>query len=392
MPSQDTWSSLVGLKQTSYQGRIRTWVNTPNFGSLPKDSKPVNRYDDTNRRYSQSSYAAWNVRKSDGLISYVVPNGPYYTGQGLADLEHSLIELNDPQCTLSIFRNENGCLVKALGKISDAKVNVAVAYAEAAKTSDLILQTANRIDRAYRALRRGRFKEVARLLNLSPKTVHKTWLEYKYGWTPLLMDVKNAAEFFAQQHVGRPVRFVVSASEQESGSKNWIQTYWPYDDNQESLAQIFHSSVWESKAKVKIWCELTNPSYSQLQQIGLTNPLLVAWELVPYSFVFDWFISVGDWLQGLTALNGVTVRRIMMTSYVDRTYGRNTPPTVRSSATHTYHEGGMTLSLNRKIFGRGAPSVDPLSLYPPKAKSFSFQKMITSLALLRGQYRGPARV
>jgi hypothetical protein len=35
---------------------------------------------------------------------------------------------------------------------------------------------------------------------------------------------------------------------------------------------------------------------ANLQDWGITNPLLLAWELLPYSFVVDWFIPVGDWL------------------------------------------------------------------------------------------------
>ena len=48
------------------------------------------------------------------------------------------------------------------------------------------------------------------------------------------------------------------------------------------------------------------------------NPLLTAWELIPFSFVIDWFVGVGDWLVnqtacltqiGANALFCVTVRR-----------------------------------------------------------------------------------
>lgn len=36
------------------------------------------------------------------------------------------------------------------------------------------------------------------------------------------------------------------------------------------------------------------PSLSQ--QLGLTNPAIVAWELLPFSFVLDWVLPIGDWL------------------------------------------------------------------------------------------------
>jgi hypothetical protein len=41
----------------------------------------------------------------------------------------------------------------------------------------------------------------------------------------------------------------------------------------------------------------------------LSNPAALAWELVPYSFVVDWMIPVGDYLSSLDAVNGLTFRR-----------------------------------------------------------------------------------
>lgn len=82
----------------------------------------------------------------------------------------------------------------------------------------------------------------------------------------------------------------------------------------------------------------------------------------------------------------------MQYSWYDATYQRFTPSTVRSDANYTYYENELNLTLNKRQYGRGAPSVNPWDLYPPKRDSFSFEKMITSLALIRGSYRGPARL
>ena len=40
-------------------------------------------------------------------------------------------------------------------------------------------------------------------------------------------------------------------------------------------------------------------------QLGIDNPLEVVWELIPLSFVADWFIPVGEFLRSLTATNGL---------------------------------------------------------------------------------------
>ncbi len=380
MPSQDTWSSIASLKQNQYYGRIRTWVNTPNFGAVPKDEKPVNRYDDVLRRYSQSLYSATN----NG--AYIVTPQYLYTGSTLDSMFGAIF--SSSPCSSHIAKGENDALVKVLGNIADAKINIGVAFAEASKTSDLILDTARRIDRAYRAFRRGNFAEVARQLNITPKRVHKNWLEYKYGWMPLLMDVKGYAEFFAQRHVGRKVRFTESAKAKYTFSQTWTEVYTPFGIPPTALVSHFYS--YETAVRTRFWCELENPHMAELQQLGVTNPALVVWELVPYSFVFDWFVDVGSWLEGLTAMHGVTLRRSMMSSLYDFTYTRVYPAVARSSGSNNYSETGVSTSLRRRQYGRGVPSFNPADLHmrTTSVTSLSFQKLVTSLALIQGSYRG----
>jgi hypothetical protein len=282
---------------------------------------------------------------------------------------------------------KNECAVKVLGKMADAKTNLAVAYAEAHKTSNLILDTAKRILEAGRALKKGNLKGVARHLNISPSRVHKTWLEYKYGWMPLLMDVHGAAEFLAQQAITRKPRFRVTAVTTRSrevsatvdeGAVGGVPPNWM---SKRVLTR-------EMSVKSTLWCELSSPHYSELQQLGLTNPALVAWELVPFSFVFDWFIQVGDYLTALSAFHGVTVLRGCTSTVQEDTMRKSWPAISRSDSTYTYFISTINRTFRKRTYKRELFSPHPSLLSIPKVNGFDFPKLVTSLALLRGSSRG----
>ena len=386
MPSQDTWTPIAATKVASGDGRIRNWVVTPNFGALDKDSKPVNPYSDRRLKTSQKTTHA----------EYQTGTGPVtVTFNGFSDTCADLITANATWATSNGWdpvkaSTSNSSILKAFVKVADAKVNVAVAYAEAAKTSDLILDTARRIDKAYRAFRKGNLKGVAENLNITPKRLHKSWLEYKYGWMPLLMDVKGAAEFFAQQHVVRPPRFTVTAVEEVTKTVDNSANGQAYGGVPGDV-RITRFSSYHCVAKTKLWCELTSPNLSALQQLGLTNPLLVAWELVPFSFVFDWFVQVGDYLTGLTALQGVTIRRQLHSVVDSRGWSAYMPATTRLLAGTTYRHTGYNVSSSDRRYTRVNDFSSPYGLYPPVTNSFNFPKLVTSLALIQGNYRGNAR-
>jgi hypothetical protein len=55
-----------------------------------------------------------------------------------------------------------------------------------------------------------------------------------------------------------------------------------------------------------------------MRMLGLRDqdiPVTV-WELVPWSFVVDWFVNVGDWIQAVTPNPSVTVKGSWTTTIV----------------------------------------------------------------------------
>jgi hypothetical protein len=58
--------------------------------------------------------------------------------------------------------------------------------------------------------------------------------------------------------------------------------------------------------EVSFTFQIANQTMYDLDRYGLLDPLAVAWELVPLSFVVDWFINVGSFLDSLTKPFGLS--------------------------------------------------------------------------------------
>lgn len=399
MPSEDSWFPLASNHQNVYSGRVRTWNNTPGWRSLTKEQKKnlqTNGYSDVRRFATQQKFSEWQYTWNYTTLQWDLTT---FTPDRLFDLNGIYSFYNwkpngtsfDTEWSTSLIGVENDLGLKALVKIADAKVNIAVAYAEAHKTSKLIYDTASRIDRAYRAFRRGDLKGIARNLGITPSKLHNSWLEYKYGWMPLLMDVKGAAEFFAQQQVVRPPRFTVVATKEIVKRSFKPFTYSaPGFGGPETATELIERR-WDGK--VKITCELSSPHLSELQQIGVTNPALVAWELVPFSFVFDWFISVGDWLTGLTALQGVNVLTTCYSQLTSENWEQAFPAYDRHDTSYRYKKENMWFRMFTRTYSRVPFDLNPLNFTPKvSTDSYGFPKLVTSLALLKANHRGNARL
>lgn len=193
----------------------------------------------------------------------------------------------------------------AASRAAQQKVNLAQVFAERQQLVNMVNSTARRIASAYRSIRdrdiAGAFRSLgiskrpnARLNRLSPA---KQWLEIQYGWKPLLSDVYGA----------------VQALEASSGRTFFEVVGRAKDRKRDRVTSLNGGTSVGSYRETEVGCR-TYLRYSvsddvllQACQVGLNNPLLLAWELLPFSFVADWFLPVGDYISALgTAFSGLS--------------------------------------------------------------------------------------
>lgn len=217
----------------------------------------------------------------------------------------------------------NNDSIQALGNLADKvrghSFNLGVAAAEAPQSVKLVVDTVVRFTKAIGQLKRGRFDLAVRALGVSPrrlgggesvrkyhsnsfptgprgrkisspqqltsKDVSSMWLEIQYGWKPLLNDVYESQKAFVTR-TAQPRRYVFRTSV----FRNWK----PYEYTANLYANWYITSSTNRQIKA-ILTEVVSMS----RALGLTNPASVVWEKVPFSFVADWFIPIGTYLDAL---------------------------------------------------------------------------------------------
>lgn len=271
------------------------------------------------------------------------------------------------------------------GKLREAVVgsdfNAGVFLAEGRTACEMIANSARRIARSLLYLKKGRFPQAIRsltdhwpraqskeLLALSRrKTLANNWLELQYGWMPLLQDAKSGAEFLAH-HFSVPLQMTLRVSRRSRGG-SFITTS-PTNANYADSVCFRRTSI---KAVLK--------ERDVIQLSGLVDPLSVAWELVPYSFVIDWFIPIGNYLAARGLAQGLT--GTFTTSTLWRVRGRGLARTnpawqvMSVSPPPSVDYGSFRRSISTSL-PIPVPSVKPLS------KVLSWTHAANAVALLQG--------
>lgn len=200
------------------------------------------------------------------------------------------------------YVNKQRAETRALLKLKDQNVNYAVAAAEFQRSAGLVANTLIELVKAYSFAKKGRWRDVQRVL---PVTVgHKfrahssaiadRWLELQYGWMPLLNDIYGAHVDVVRQAALVELRVSV-----KSTIRDEIPEYGVSSDTSG------HVVSWSGKTrrmcKVVMHYETLSKTKALLARGGVSNPALIAWELVGFSFVVDWVAPIGEWLASMDA-------------------------------------------------------------------------------------------
>jgi hypothetical protein len=114
-----------------------------------------------------------------------------------------------------------------------------------------------------------------------PKSLSSAWLSYRYAYSTTKSDLEEAIDF---QHR------MVDSTFLDRG----FDCYGSFSDTISDTAVTCRCHI-RMKQKELDWLSKISTA---LYRYGLSPSFYVFWDMVPYSFIVDWFIPVGDILSG----------------------------------------------------------------------------------------------
>lgn len=201
----------------------------------------------------------------------------------------NLTHINRTEVDNALAEIQNSCLVNSLSTW-DALTEAF----EMRENIDTVKNVISDLSGISRRLRSGynasQFRQFARmrprdLVRSGSKFLRKLgerWMEYRYGIMPMVHSFQD----------------IVRVSRKAMIQVNRASRVLTPSFTHQAIPSLPHKEVRED-GTIRVSYTIRNIYISEhvakLQHVAV-NPLQTAWELIPYSFVVDWFVNVGDYI------------------------------------------------------------------------------------------------
>lgn len=213
--------------------------------------------------------------------------------------------------------SDAGLLNRAMANLNGGSFDVLVTAWELPET---LLMIASAAEAAWRATKRflkgdvvggikalGQYEDLSRrqkgklkeASKLNKRTADGVILENNLGWQPFLSSIDSGlAALEANFQEGKEFRKRVSNRKVSLKEKKIERSQRGFAENEQS--------VYRPRTEITLHGTVADSGTVQLASLGLANPATVAWNILPYSWLIDYFVGVNDYLSALTGTMGFT--------------------------------------------------------------------------------------
>lgn len=193
------------------------------------------------------------------------------------------------------------------------------------------------------------------------------WLEYRYGWLPFIYSAEDAIRALQQKMEKDDILSGKSRVVTELSDSETLDTYYPTAGTLTKTHTLIGERIYRGAAFASI-------SSPEIAKFGL-DPLVTAWELIPFSFVADWFIQVGTWIKAWSPFGGSSLLGSMAS--VKDTYTLEQVDSWAFNAPgHTGSFTGRGTKLEVTAYTRFAHGAGILPSWNPRITSVRFMDLV----------------
>lgn len=308
-------SARISITSTGWNGQVTTsgynlsWVDSRQGASVPDWEARIRRLEGASSNYTRTRVAIATFGKISATIRWkgtptirdiaeervisTYHNGlPTYSSKDLSQVENIALGnfLKSASEAVSPF--------KGMVFLGELKETLKMLKRPASALRDGFSTYLKRAQRAQR--RYGR--------RIAAKVAAGLWLEYALGWQPLLGSIEQAVNAYsAYQAAVETFRAFGKAKlplggDTVSGGSFLAPNYF---HALQTVITTYRGAVTYkgvSKNAIAGIREDSAQRVAQLSGFRLAEFIPTAWELIPHSFVFDYFSNIGDILNGMHSL------------------------------------------------------------------------------------------
>ena len=362
-------TTIGGYRDTYYDGSSEALV--PAIRSLDEVSGHSRVKGDAKRvKPTAFTYTTQHRLSYDGTIATAMSGyAPYYK-QRIGNTSDSV--LNYISLTPDWNRHYNTALSRLYEKIR-GELDLSIAVAEMHQTKAL-LGSLHKLE-TYVVKGGPWWKN-------GLKGAGKNWLAAHLGWTPLLQDIFGAADEFTNHLYSGMFLKIRASSKEKFDASQFIISSGP-------VSQKRNPSFLEGKQGVMFNCAYDPGAGFDISRWSSLNPVSIAWELMPYSFVVDYVYDIGSYLRSLETSCLMSAR--FFSGYYTQLYAVDVEDRLRGVFNRTspsnYQVLDVMSSAHYSKFNRVPFSSAPLPRAPSFVVPTSWQKLLTVAGLLAQHLR-----
>lgn len=310
----DPWGKVdtsVGVNTTMVSQRSMVDELTPGYYRLKASNAilPCNPMQKTEKRLT------FTEGKTISKNTTWLPYENYYCMEGTGIVLNTAWASKVPSVLPTIpgsIPSEAECNSHAISAVANARQKMfdgLTFLAELEKTSLMFKEVVSRyterclvVDKhartTYKTLKRGAFATKSTLTFAS--VFSDTWMEHRYGWTPLSFDVKALYQQLLE--LERMFHRVKGKSESDLESVDETVSVTSGQGIYIGNSYISGGDYWRCETRRGVEYQITSTALIELSTAFrvTTDPILSGYELIPYSWMADWITNIGDLIRAFS--------------------------------------------------------------------------------------------